>query len=72
MTEAQLFISRHLRISASLLVFGLVVEAISLFWSHPTAFLLFAGVGGLSIFLGITIFLWALVATPSVPDLPES
>jgi hypothetical protein len=38
---------RRLQLSGLLIALGLVVEAVTLFWSHPTAFLVFLGLGGL-------------------------
>jgi predicted membrane channel-forming protein YqfA (hemolysin III family) len=55
-------IERRLRISGSLIIAGLMVEIISLMWSHPTAFLLFLLLGGLLLALGIIIYLYSLVA----------
>ena len=53
---------RLLRRASVLVLIGLVVEAVTLFWSHPTAFLLFIGLGGLFIVPGIAIYLYWLVA----------
>jgi hypothetical protein len=42
-------------------IVGLLVEAISLNWAHPTAFLVFMFIGGTCMAIGILIFLWSLV-----------
>lgn len=55
-------IEKRFRISGSLIILGLLVELISLLWNHPTAFLLFVFIGGLLLFFGIVLYLWALVA----------
>jgi hypothetical protein len=54
-------IERRLRISGALLVSGLLVEAASLFWSHPTAFLLFLFFGGFLLAAGIVVYLYSLL-----------
>ncbi len=55
-------LERRLRTSGALVLAGLVVELVTLFWSHPTAFLLFMFLGGLLMFLGIVIYLLALLS----------
>jgi len=39
---------RRLKLAGLLVVLGLIVEAITLFWSHPTAFLVFLFLGGMA------------------------
>ena len=50
-----------MRLSAGLVLSGLVIEAVSLRWSHPTAFLLFAIVGGACLAAGIGLYLRRLI-----------
>jgi heme A synthase len=52
---------RRIRIAGILLVIGLGIDALSLFWNHPLAFLGFMFVGGLFVFLGIAVYLASLV-----------
>jgi hypothetical protein len=52
---------RRLRRAAVLVLFALVVEEISLRWTHPTAFLLFAGVTGGVLAIGLSIYLRSLL-----------
>lgn len=52
-----------LKTAAWLLAAGMVVEIISLGWSHPTAFVLFLGLGGLLVAAGILRFFLAIVPT---------
>ena len=60
-------IERRLQISGALIALGLVVELVSLLWSHPTAFLLFLLLGGSLMCAGIVIYLTSLVVhAPSV------
>ncbi len=60
MSQESLF--RRLQLSAVLVVLGLVVEAISLGWRHPTAFVVFVGVGGLFMAAGMLTFMWTIVS----------
>jgi hypothetical protein len=67
-------LERRLRIAGVLLVAGLIVELATLFWSHPTAFLLFVFLGGLLMLLGIAVYLLALLRGGEVkkPDQSDS
>jgi small-conductance mechanosensitive channel len=57
------YIVRRLRLSGCLIIFGLIVEAVSLAWNHPLSFIAFIGIGGLAIGFGVIIFLMALVSS---------
>ncbi len=61
-------IESRIRTSGCLVLLGLLVEAISLLWSHPTAFLLFVFVGGGLIAFGVAMYLYSLVSLPSAPE----
>jgi hypothetical protein len=56
-------LERRLRVSGILVLAGLVVELVTLFWSYPTAFLLFIFLGGVLMLIGMVIFLLALLAS---------
>lgn len=56
----------RLRTAAWLIGLGLAVEAISLAWPRPTAFLLFLGLGGLLVGVGIVLYLLAIAAARPV------
>lgn len=58
-------IEKMLRISGILLIFGIVVEIVSLIWEKPMAFLLFAGVGASLTLLGIILYLYSLLLRTS-------
>ncbi len=58
---------RRLRISGTLIVLGLLVEALSLVRIHPLAFLGFMFVGGGFLMVGITIYLYSLVSVAEPP-----
>ena len=53
---------RRLQLSGILIILGLFVEALCLFWTRPIAFVLFLGVGGLLLGFGILVFLFSLVS----------
>jgi hypothetical protein len=55
---------KRLRISGILVILGLLVEAFSLLWSHPIAFLVFMFVGGAFMGVGILFYLYSLVSPP--------
>jgi len=54
-------LQRKLTTAAYLLTAGLLVEGITLYWAHPTSFLLFIGLGGILVSAGIASYLFALV-----------
>ena len=58
-------IEKRLRLSGLLLIAGLLVELITLNWSHPTAFLFFLLLGGLLMATGIVTYLFSLVSSES-------
>jgi len=60
-TEAN--IAPRLRIAGILIVLGLMVELFTLAWNHPLGFLVFLGVGGLSVAAGMGLYLWSLVSS---------
>jgi hypothetical protein len=53
---------RRLQSSGILIILGLLVEAVCLFWTRPIAFVLFLGIGGLLLGLGILLFLFSLIS----------
>jgi hypothetical protein len=55
-------LERRLRLSAALVMVGLVVEWVSLRWRHPTAFVLFVGVGGALMAAGMLLFSYSIVS----------
>ena len=56
-------LQRRLKIAAYLLIAGLVIEAITLYWTSPLSFMLFIGASGTLVALGIIVYLIAIVAT---------
>ena len=61
-------IERRIRLSGILLIVGLLVELVTLHWSHPTAFLFFLMLGGALMALGIAIYLYSLVSAENKPS----
>jgi hypothetical protein len=55
-------LERRLQLSGIFLIPGLLVEALCLFWTRPIAFVLFLGIGGLLLALGILLYLFSLVS----------
>ena len=53
---------RRIRVAGLLIIAGLLVELVTLHWSHPTAFLFFLLLGGTLMGLGIILFLLTLVS----------
>jgi hypothetical protein len=53
---------KRLRISALLILIGLLTELGSILWSHPTAFLIFLLLSGSLLAAGMLFFLYSLVA----------
>jgi hypothetical protein len=56
------FITTRLRLSGVLIISGVLVQGISLFWNHPLSFLAFIGIGSLAVFCGMVVYLFALVS----------
>jgi hypothetical protein len=54
---------RRLRITGTLLIIGLLIEALCLFSEKPIGFVLFVAVGGIFLFAGVTVYLFSLVST---------
>jgi hypothetical protein len=63
-------IEKRIRVAGILLIAGLLVELVTLRWSHPTAFLFFLLLGGAMMALGVVIYLFSLVSAESKPS-PE-
>lgn len=53
---------RRLKLAGMLLAGGLVVEAMTLQWAHPTAFLVFLLLGIALVVAGIVVYLLALIS----------
>ena len=56
---------RKLQISGIILIVGLVVEGLCLLSGSPIGFILFVGVGGFLIAIGILYYLYSLASSAS-------
>jgi len=63
-------IEQRLQISGTLILLGLLVEAICLLWSRPIAFVVFVSLGGLLVGVGVLLFLYSLVTIDQAPKEP--
>ncbi len=61
---AEMVMLKRLRIAGILIAAGLLVELVSLRWSHPLAFMLFLSGGGALIVGGVLFYLFSLVSLP--------
>jgi hypothetical protein len=61
MTENLSRLQRKLKTAGYLLIAGLLIEGITLYWAHPASFLLFVSLGGVLIIAGVAIYLLAIV-----------
>jgi hypothetical protein len=60
--------NKRLRISAILVASGLLIELITLMWSHPLSFILFMSVGAVLLAAGILFFLYSLTLQGRLPS----
>jgi hypothetical protein len=56
---------RRLQISGMILIVGLIVEGLCLLSGSPIGFILFVGIGGLLIAMGMLYYLYSLASTAS-------
>jgi hypothetical protein len=63
MDENSSRLQQRLKVAAYLLIAGLIIEAVTLYWSSPLSFMLFIGLGGTLVGLGIIVYLIAIVTT---------
>ena len=54
-------LQQRLKLAAYLLIAGLIIEAVTLYWSSPLSFMLFMAASGSLVALGIIIYLVAIV-----------
>lgn len=67
MTDADPRLARRLRLAGLLLGLGLLIEAATLVWSHPTAFLVFLLLGGALVAAGVLLYLFSIATYPAGP-----
>lgn len=61
MTDPTRILERRLKLSGGLVSMGIVVEVLTLYWSHPMAFLAFLLLGGAIVAVGIAIYVRTIV-----------
>jgi uncharacterized membrane protein YczE len=61
-------LSRRLKLAGILVALGLVVEALTMFWRHPTAFLVFLFLGALLVGAGVLLYLFTIATYAPAPD----
>jgi membrane protein implicated in regulation of membrane protease activity len=66
-TAASSNLLRRLRLSGLLVSLGLIIEAVTLLWSHPTAFLVFLLLGATLVAAGVLFYLFSIVSSSSPP-----
>jgi hypothetical protein len=62
MKPEPVWLEKRIRLAGLLLIAGLLVELVTLGWSHPAAFLFFMFFGGSLMGLGIAVYLISLVS----------
>jgi fucose permease len=65
MADSEPRLARRLRLAGLLVGFGLVIEAATLLWPHPTAFLVFVLLGALLVAAGAILYLLAIASYPA-------
>jgi len=58
--------TRRLRQAGALVIAGLLVQGVSLFWNHALSFILFVSLGCLLFVAGAVVYLLAIVSTSEV------
>lgn len=53
-------LARRLKVAGLLLALGLLIEAATLSWPHPTAFLAFLLLGGVLVAAGVLVYLFTI------------
>jgi hypothetical protein len=53
-------LTRRLKVSGLLVGLGLAIEALTMAWSHPTAFLAFLLLGGSLVVAGVLLYLYTI------------
>jgi fucose permease len=61
-------LSRRLKLAGILVALGLIIEALTMFWRHPTAFLVFLFLGALLVVAGVLLYLLTIATYAPSPD----
>jgi len=57
-------LQRRLQIAGTLLILGLLTEALCLLSKEPLAFIVFVAIGGLLLGVGVAVYLLSLISAP--------
>jgi len=68
MNGATNHVERRLQLAGTLLILGLLTEAVCLLWARPLSFLTFISIGGAFLFLGVVVYLLSLLPSESRPE----
>jgi hypothetical protein len=61
-------IERRLQFAGSFVILGLLIEAVSVLWTRPIAFVVFVILGGVLFAAGILLYLYSLVSVRAAPS----
>ncbi len=61
-------LQRRLQFAGSFLILALLIEAITVLWTRPVAFVVFVGLSGLLFAVGIILYLYSLVSFRAAPS----
>jgi membrane protein implicated in regulation of membrane protease activity len=59
-------IERRLQFAGSFLILALLIEAFTILWTRPVAFVVFVALGGVLFVAGILLYLYSLVRVKAV------
>ena len=63
-------VEKRLKLAASLVAAGLLIQLGSLLPVHPLAFIVFVGIGAPVMAVGVIVFLWSLISAPHADHSP--
>ena len=63
MTPGRVGLHKRLQLAGLLIAGGLLVEVITIYWSHPLAFVAFLVLGGALVAAGAVLYLYSIVST---------
>ncbi|HXV63563.1 MAG TPA: hypothetical protein VEK15_22870 [Vicinamibacteria bacterium] len=63
MTPRRFELHKRLQLAGALIAGGLLVEVITIYWSHPLAFVAFLLLGGALVGVGALLYLYSIVST---------
>ncbi|HEX4954564.1 MAG TPA: hypothetical protein VF017_14325 [Thermoanaerobaculia bacterium] len=67
MTAAKIRLFRRLRLAGTLVCAGLAVEVATLFWPHPTSFVVFLVAATVLVVPGVALYLVAITSSSLAP-----